>query len=91
MKQGINLDLFLVIPPAQWGVLSVIRTGPARFSQQCVTPRTKNGWLPSDCIVRDGQVFRGEKEIRMPEEIDFLKFLGLDWIEPADRQSTWRE
>ena len=81
----INLDLFLVLPPAQWGVLFVIRTGPADFSKWCVTPRKYSGALPSDCSVKDGAVYHNGKIIPTPEEMDFLNFLGLGWIEPKDR------
>src|SRR3970040_3073556 len=29
---GISVEMYLVLPPATWGVRSVIRTGPAHFS-----------------------------------------------------------
>jgi hypothetical protein len=25
------------------------------------------------------------------EEIDFLKFLGLGWIEPGEREARWKK
>lgn len=28
--------------------------------------------------------------LEMPEEIDFLKFLDLGWVEPADRKAKWK-
>jgi len=85
----IVLDMFVVLPPAQWGVIFTIRTGPADFSHWCVTPRKAGGGLPSDCVVKDGQVWRGGQAIAMPEESDFLAFLGLGWIEPSDRAPAW--
>lgn len=27
--------------------------------------------------------------LAMPEEIDFLKFLGLGWVKPEDRKPKW--
>ena len=34
---GIKVDLFIVRPPAQWGSLLAIRTGPAHYSHWLVT------------------------------------------------------
>jgi DNA polymerase/3'-5' exonuclease PolX len=95
---AIAVDLFLVLPPAQWGVQAVIRTGPAEFSHWMVTRKSKGGALPDQFIVEDGVVgdrvfsLKGETrrgEIPMPEEIDFLSFCDLDWIEPKDRVARW--
>jgi DNA polymerase (family 10) len=36
-REGLNLDLFLVHPPAQWGSILAIRTGPAILGQYIVT------------------------------------------------------
>jgi len=85
LPQGINLDLFLVTPPAHWGVLFVIRTGPADFSKWIVTPRKYGGCLPSDCKVVDGAILRRGRVVDLPEEIDFLDLLGLGWVEPWER------
>jgi DNA polymerase/3'-5' exonuclease PolX len=86
---GINLDLFLVLQPAQFGVLFAIRTGPAEFSKWLVTPRKDGGTLPSYCCVKDGTVLAGDTIMPMPEESDFFDFLGLVWIEPGQRQAGW--
>jgi DNA polymerase/3'-5' exonuclease PolX len=92
-RPRIKLDLFIVLPPAQWGVLFAIRTGPADFSHWIVTQRLAGGALPSHCRVLDGAVREGligeGKIIPMPEENDFLEFLGLGWIEPAERIAQW--
>ena len=89
--EGINLDLFIVLPPADWGVIYTIRTGPAEFSHWCVTKRREGGGLPSDCKVTSGFVLRNNIYLPMAEEIDFLNFLGLGWIEPKDWQPGWRK
>jgi DNA polymerase/3'-5' exonuclease PolX len=100
MRNKINLDLFLVTPPAEWGVQMVIRTGPADFSHWCVTRIKVGGGLPNHLIVEDGAVGdrvatdKGEARrgiIPMPEEIDFLNILGLGWIEPGEREARWRK
>jgi DNA polymerase/3'-5' exonuclease PolX len=85
LPEGINLDLFIVLPPAQLGVILTIRTGPADFSHKIVTSKSFGGYLPGDCKVHDGGVYRGGELIPMPEETDFLDFVGLGWIEPEKR------
>jgi len=97
---GIAVELWLVLPPAQWGVQAVIRTGPAEFGHWMVTRKSKGGALPDQFIVADGVVgervfsLKGEVrrgEIPMPEEIDFLSFCDLNWIEPKDRVARWKK
>ena len=85
LPEGINLDLFLVYPPAQWGVIFALRTGPAEFSKWLVTRRNQRGALPSDCQVKDGVVWRRGEPIPMPEEEDFFKFIGLPILPPVQR------
>lgn len=89
LPEGINLDLFIVTPPAQWGVLFAIRTGPADFSQWCVTPRRKGGCMPLCAEQKNGCVYVNGAPIPMPDEIDYLNFLGLGWISPKDRKAHW--
>lgn len=73
--------------PERWGVEMVIKTGPADFSHRCVTIKQHGGYLPSNCKIRDGwKVFRNETYLPMENEIDFLEFLGLGWIEPCERR-----
>ena len=85
LPQGIKLDLFIVRPPAQWGVIFAIRTGPWKFSRWIVTRRDSGGALPSDCTVSGGAVYRGGKVVPMAKEIDFFNFIGLDWVSPEKR------
>jgi len=80
-----QLDLFLVHEPVQWGVAMVLRTGPAKFSKWVVTQRRLGGALPSFARVRDGGVYQGRKLIEMPQEIDFLNFLGIGYEQPWKR------
>jgi DNA polymerase/3'-5' exonuclease PolX len=85
LPEGINLDLFLVRPPAQWGVIFLLRTGPAEFSHQAVTRKRLGGLLLSDCQVAGGRVWRHGKHLPMREEEDFLKLLGLPGLAPQER------
>lgn len=95
-----QLDLFIVTPPAQWGPLFTIRTGPAEFSHWLVTPSSRGGRMPDGYVCKDGSVYPGfrvsKTEVKitgdalpMPEELDFLKFLGVGWIEPEKREAKW--
>lgn len=88
-----KLDLFLVTPPASWGVQFVIRTGPAEFSQWMVTKKLIRGALPDIYYVKGGAVWNGENGLKfdMPEEIDFFKLCGMEWIEPSQRVARWKK
>ena len=94
-SHGIKLDLFIVRPPAQWGVIYAIRTGPAEFSQWLVTAREKGGALPEYTKVEHGGVYAYNAAsddadlLPMSEEIHFLDFLGLGWMEPHERVAHW--
>lgn len=88
----IKMDLFLVTPPAQWGVQMVIRTGPAEFSAWMVTQKNKGGALPNGYHVEGGCVRANEQDdyiISMPEEENYFSFCGIDWIEPRERKAAW--
>jgi DNA polymerase/3'-5' exonuclease PolX len=91
LPEGINLDMFIVTPPAEWGVIMTIRTGPEDFSKWIVTRRREGGGLPSYMQVKDGVLFNTQtgKIESTPEEIDFLNKIGLGWIEPGKRRPRW--
>lgn len=95
--KGFALDLFAVLPPAQWGVIFTIRTGPADFSHQLVTPRghrfiamrgpMREGLMPTDYHVRNGTVLDGEGGVLdVPEEEDLFRLWGIEWIPPEERR-----
>lgn len=77
---GIPVDLFIVRPPAEWGVVFAIRTGPGDWNQRLVT----------DCQryfrrVEGGQVLHMGKPVPCPEEADFFEAIGQPWVEPEER------
>lgn len=88
--QGVMLDVFIVRPPAQFGLIYLIRTGPAEFSRWVVTPQDKGGALPSHLRVRDGAIWDGDDIVPTPTEADVFRVLGLDFIPPAERRPQWR-
>jgi len=91
--QWIKFDVFVVLPPAQWGVILAIRTGSSEFNQRIMNRLPKKGLRCAD-----GQLFRVEKSpglfgdqedlvlIPTPEETDYFAAIGMEWIEPKDRR-----
>jgi DNA polymerase/3'-5' exonuclease PolX len=100
------VEFNLVTPPAQFGVLLMIRTGPGsdlnNFSQWIVTPRAKGGALPDGYRVKHGAVWlagqldakdqplRGERPLEMAGEAAFFNFLEMDYVRPEERKAKWR-
>lgn len=83
-EERVPVDLFVCLPPAQWGVLKMIRTGPADFSKRLVTPRPY-GMLPMGMRVQDGQIIDRGQPIETPDEETFFAQIGIDYIRPEDR------
>lgn len=81
----INADIFIVGVPAQWGVIMTIRTGSAEFNKWAVTAKRYGGGMPNDSVMMHGCVYRKGEMIEMPEEEDFLHYIGVGWVEPAKR------
>lgn len=81
------LDLFIVRTET-WGVQFTLRTGPEEFSKKCVTKRSQGGYLPDHMKVEDGLLWDTELNAALstPAEFDFLKSIGIGWIEPRDRK-----
>lgn len=87
----IMLDLFIVTPPAQYGVILAIRTGPGDLSRLLVTKRKMGGYLPSYALVHEGAVWVDHKVLEMPEENDFFEFCGLHFILPTERDEFLKQ
>lgn len=78
----ISLDVFLVHPPSEWGVLKLIRTGSRRFSTRVAT-RLKGLGTP----FRDGRILdlaTGET-IPAPTERDVFAAAKMPYKAPEDR------
>lgn len=86
--QGAEVDLFVVLPPAQWGVIFTIRTGPARYSESLMLEAKRH-----HLAVQSGALYRMEEAnsgrhftpVSTPEEEDFFRALGLIWVAPEKR------
>lgn len=81
------VDLFITTP-AQWGAILVIRTGPQEFSQRLVTSKAHGGYMPSYLQEKDGRIVHREtgKMLDTPEEEDYFRVIGLDYIPPEKRK-----
>lgn len=83
--QGMGVDLFITSPEC-WGVIYLIRTGPADFSHRLVTQRQQGGLLPNHLRVRDGRLVGTDGQpLETPEEADVFRAIGLEWIAPESR------
>lgn len=83
----IPVDLFIVRPPASWGVIYGLRTGPGDWNTRLVTECKNIGRR-----VSGGRVERWASPtsswvaVPTPEEADFFAALGQPWVEPAERR-----
>ncbi len=89
LHEGIALDIFICMPPAQWGYIFTLRTGNANFSHKIVTNKQLGGWMPSNMHAVNGALYRitmdGDVLVPTPEETDFFSAIGKAWIAPKDR------
>jgi DNA polymerase/3'-5' exonuclease PolX len=79
-RAGLHLEVYLVHPPAQWGSLLAIRTGPRDLGHEAVTRMRENGLRHIE-----GRVMRGTETIPTPTEEDFFRLAGLDCVPPHER------
>jgi len=82
-------ELWICTPPASWGVLYMIRTGPATFSKFMVTQISKGGALPDKYHVDKGTVWKGDKRVEIPDEQAYFKLCDRRWLEPEKREPVW--
>lgn len=75
------IDLFVVIPPAQWGMIELIRTGSADYTHWFV----QQGYQ-YDIKVRDGHLEKSGVTINTPTEQDVYRAMHLNYKEPKDRE-----
>ena len=81
----IPVDLFLTTPE-QFGIIQIIRTGPADFSHQFVTSYAFGGWMPANYRVQDGWLTKDGEPVITREEEDVFRAIGREWISPRERR-----
>jgi DNA polymerase/3'-5' exonuclease PolX len=92
--RGCAVDLF-VVTPETWGVQLALRTGPADYSHQLVTPHgvyfrdsrgaRRGGLLPLGMRVADGRLLSADGAIETPEERDLFAVIDEPYREPWSR------
>ncbi len=81
-REGFKVELYIVHPPAQWGSLLAIRTGPKDLGQWCMTAMRRRGFIHDEGRVKrldDGVT------VQTPDEADFFKLAGVDMMPPRKR------
>ena len=78
---GIQVDLFIVTPPAEWGPALLIRTGPADFSRRMVTRLRDYRRRCEDLRI---QTFEGA-HVPCPTEEEFFALCQMPFIPPERR------
>jgi hypothetical protein len=75
------------LPPAEFGLLMAIRTGPADWSHRLVTPRRQGGWLPDHLRVHDGHIehIRDGEVVPTPEEPEVFRVVNQPYVLPERR------
>lgn len=83
LREQVKLDLFLTTH-GQWGLLFLIRTGSAEFSEAVVTHGKRIGRRVQGGYLRAGTT-EASPIIPTPEERDVFRELGLAWVDPPAR------
>lgn len=72
---GIPVDVFVVLPPAQWGVIMTLRTGSADFNKKLLLSARRRGLR-----CEDGRLVKGTKVIPTPTEESLFAAVGMSWV-----------
>lgn len=84
LTEGIKLDLFFA-EPGNWGLIYAIRTGSEDFSHKVLA----TGWVKRGYKSKDGYLIANGNKIAVPEEKDLFKKIGIPFIAPEFRNSTY--
>jgi len=89
--RGVPVDIFLA-EPDNWGVILLLRTGPAEWNHKLVTSEAYGGWMSTGLALEGGRLvsftLHSDDEptpIATLEESDVFRALGLPWIDPWER------
>ncbi len=83
-REGLTVDLFLVHPPAQWGSILAIRTGPSDLSRLAVTLMRDRGFRHRAGFAVDVAT---SEPVPTPTEDGFFQLVGLPCLPPARRDA----
>jgi DNA polymerase/3'-5' exonuclease PolX len=85
LGSGLALDLFLVTPPASWGAILAIRTGPAAYSQMLVSALRGRLMRCEDGRVVSSGLLGLDEEVWTPDEESFFGACGVRYVPPEQR------
>ena len=74
-----------MLPPAQWGWIYALRTGPGDYTHWLVTPKRFGGGLPGHIELRHGALWNHSTLVPTPEEEDLFKALDIPFVKPELR------
>jgi len=81
---GIHVDVFCVLPPAEWGAIFSIRTGPAEFSAKLMLAARRRGLrCENGRLVKSGS---SADVIHTPTEESFFDAIGVAFVSPENRE-----
>lgn len=83
LPEGIPAELYIVTPPAQWGSILAIRTGPKELSEYAVTQMKRRGMKHIGGHVEDRQ----GRQITTATEEEFFRLAGLPCLPPPQRKA----
>jgi len=80
MLPTVKVDIFIV-SPGNWGMQFLIRTGSADFSKMIAAR-----WVEKGYHSQGGYLHSGGLKIDTPTEMDVFSRLGMEYIEPENRE-----
>ena len=88
LGSGMNLDLFLCHPPAQWGVLKAVRLNTIPFVIWAKKRLDSFGYIRKGGTIWDSN---GKVECALPREEEWFGLLGIPYRPPEERWALTRE
>lgn len=90
---GLQVDLFMVLPPAQFGVIHLIRTGPATYSEWFVKAVRAKGYHVKDGALHWGTMGCSTSGkpcavVQTPEEKDVYAKTQIPYLLPRHRDKA---
>ena len=83
LGSGLKLELWIVLPPAEFGPIYAIRSGPAEYSQMLVTRLKGRCWKCEDGRVTDDL----GRHIPCETEEAFFAAAQVPWVPPEERSN----
>ena len=80
MKAQVKLDLFLTTPE-NWGVIYLIRTGPAAYSTRLVNEHSTGHYFSGGKLINPHG-----RAVPTPDEQSVYAALGLPFVQPEERR-----